>query len=344
MRHLIKHTSPHDIGRDRQRRPASIAAPNHRNRQAFTLIELLVVIAIIALLVALLLPAVQQTREAARNTQCKNNLKQIGLGFHNFAASYEGRIPSNSTLYRNPAAVAWPFYGLTSPYGSWSTEILPYLESGNLYSQYDSKKDWWDNTGNNATVAAFKNPMYLCPSAPNSDRVMITTNSAGYTFNARPADYVGVGGMYDTAAGMAYYHRGVLQAKESDQPTRFRDITDGLSNTICIVEIADKPNQWRAGKLFKSNAAQVFTCAACVNGQWASPNWNDLRGYSFDGVTAFGQCAVNCSNGASVYAFHTGGANVLLSDGSVRFLRAGFARDLMIKLVSIAEGDVSDEY
>lgn len=336
--------------RNAMRRPSDLDSATRstsrkaRVRRGFTLIELLVVIAIIAVLIGLLLPAVQQARESARKAQCKNNLKQIGLGFHNFASSFDGKIPSNTTLFKNPAAVAWPFYGLTSPYGSWSTQILPYLENSNLFMQYDQTKDWWDNTGNNATVASFKNPMYLCPSTPNPDRVLITKNTAGYTFNARPADYVGVGGMYDTSNTSANYHRGVLQAKMSDQPTRFADITDGLSNTVCVVEIADKPNVWRVGKLFTDNSATVYTGVGNVNGQWASPNWNDLRGYSQDGVTGFGVCAVNCSNGASVYSFHSGGANALFCDGSVQFFKSGMSRDVMVAIVSINEGEVNGEY
>lgn len=314
------------------------------SRRAFTLIELLVVIAIIAVLVAMLLPAVQASREAARKSQCQNNLKQIGLGFHNFAEAKKEVFPNNTTLYRNPTATAWPFYGLKSPYGSWSTQILPYLENSVLFEQYNSSQDWWDNTGNNAAVASYKKPMYLCPSAVNEDRVLITTNSAGYTFNARPADYVGVGGMYDTSNTSANYHRGVMQAKVAETPTRTADITDGLSNTVCVVEIADKPNLWRVGKLVTNNSATVYTGVANVNGQWAAPNWNDLRGYSSDGVTAFGNCVVNCSNGASLYAFHPGGANVLKCDGSVRLLGMGLARDVLIALVSVDEGEVIGDY
>ena len=101
----------------------------------------------------------------------------------------DGKFPDNSTHFANGSST-WPTGGLTSPYHSWSTAILPYLEGDNLHRQYDYTKDWWDSTGNNATVASFKNPMYICPSGPSGDRVMITTNAAGYTFNARPADYV----------------------------------------------------------------------------------------------------------------------------------------------------------
>jgi prepilin-type N-terminal cleavage/methylation domain-containing protein/prepilin-type processing-associated H-X9-DG protein len=316
------------------------------SRPAFTLVELLVVIAIIGILVALLLPAVQFARESARRVQCQNNLKQIGVGFHTFSDIYKGNIPNNTTLFKNPAAVAWPFFGLKSPYGSWSTAILPFLEGDSLFQQYDSTKDWWDSTNNNgnvsnAMVAAYKHSMYLCPTTPNSNRVLITTNSTGYPFNARPSDYVGVGGMYDTSNTGANYHRGAMQAKVAESPTNLSDITDGLSNTVCIVEIADKPNQWRRRTLFKNNSGTVYTCATCVNGQWAAPNWNDLRGYSYDGVTSFGTCVVNCSNGASIYSFHPQGANVLLCDGSVRFVGESLPRSVLIALVSVNESDVT---
>lgn len=219
-----------------------------------------------------------------------------------------------------------------------------YLENSTLFKKYDPKKDWWDNTGSNAEVASTRNPMYLCPTGPSPNRVLITTNSAGYTFNAAPADYVGVGGMYDTSNTGANYHRGVMQAKVADTPTRTSDIRDGLSNTFCVVEITDKPNLWRLGRLITNNAATVYTGASSVNGQWAAPNWNDLRGYSYDGVTPFGPCVVNCSNGASVYSFHPGGANVLRCDGAVRFLSVGLPREIMIALVSVNERDVPGEY
>ena len=173
---------------------------------------------------------------------------------------------------------------------------------------------------------------------------MKTTNSAGYTFDARPSDYVGVGGMYDTSNTGANYHRGVMQAKVADQPTRTADIKDGLSNTIAIVEITDKPNVWRAGKLFTDNSATVFTGAATVSGQWAAPNWNDLRGWSWDGTTPFGLCVINCSNSASVYSFHPNGANVLKCDGAVRFLNVALPRSVMIALVSVNEKDLVGDY
>jgi prepilin-type processing-associated H-X9-DG protein len=288
------------------------------------------------------MPAVQASRESARRLQCQNNLKQIGIGCQNFASAYDGQFADNTTLFLNPAATAWPFYGLTTPYGSWSTEILPYLEQNNVTAQYNSKVDWWDST--NTTVALYQNAMYVCPSAPHPDRVMKTTNTTGTTFNARAADYVGVGGMYDSSNTQANYHPGVMQAKVSATRTRFADVTDGLSNTLCVVEIADKPNVWHGRGLFTDNSNTVYTTVGGVAGQWAAPNWNDLRGYSYDGTVAFGPCAVNCSNSASIYGFHPGGANVLLCDGSVQFLKVGINRDIVIRLVSTQEGEILGQY
>jgi prepilin-type processing-associated H-X9-DG protein len=210
--------------------------------------------------------------------------------------------------------------------------------------QYDPKVDWWVSSGASTTVAVFKNAMYVCPSAPHPDRVMITTNSTGTTFNARPSDYVGVGGIYDTSNTQANYHPGVMQAKVSATPTRIANISDGLSNTICVAEIADKPNVWHARSLFQDNSNTVYTCSNCVNGQWAAPNWNDLRGYSYDGTVSFGLCVVNCSNSASVHAFHPSGANVLMCDGSVQFLKSGLSRDVMVRLVSTSEADIPGPY
>src|SRR4051794_7951368 len=112
--------------------------PQKKNR-GFTLIELLVVIAIIAVLIALLLPAVQQAREAARRTQCKNNLKQIGLALANYESTFTSFPPARIGRYANGISGTWD-----DGWASWAVMILPYLEQSNLYNQYNVNLRWND--------------------------------------------------------------------------------------------------------------------------------------------------------------------------------------------------------
>src|SRR5262245_21146945 len=133
--------------------------PHHRHRRGFTLIELLVVIAIIAVLIALLLPAVQQAREAARRTQCRNNLKQIGLAIHKYA---------HPNTYFPPSAAVHLTVTTTGNNGSWGVHgrILPYLEQGNLYNNVNLTIAW----DFQLAIDGLKIPSYACPSDPKSDQ------------------------------------------------------------------------------------------------------------------------------------------------------------------------------
>ena len=152
--------------------------------------------------------------------------------------------------------------------------------------------------------------------------------------------------LHDTQIGQALLlnqlaqitHAGAMHFRTLPRPLRTADIQDGTGYTLLVVEMADKPNHWRTGKLDEDRSAKAQSTA--LNGQWAAPNWNHLRSYSADGKTVFGPCAVNCSNSASIYGFHDGGANCLFVDGSVKFLKAGMSQEMLIALVSIAGGEV----
>ncbi|VTS06350.1 DUF1559 domain-containing protein [Tuwongella immobilis] len=313
------------------------------SRRGFTLIELLVVIAIIAILIGLLLPAVQKVREAAARMTCQNNLKQIGLAAHNYAGANGDVLPNNFNIQpvtgSNPAS-----NNIMTPIGSWNTVILPYIEQNNVYNQFDLRYDWYDNVNSqNWQAATTLIKTYVCPSSPKGPTRTVQSLHNGQQFAAGATDYCGVPAAYLNNTQNSSLFAGAMNTRFGSFKIRLTDITDGTSNTIFVVEMADKPNAWRAGKLLTDNSATVYTVTGSTigSGQWAAPNWNHLRTHSFDGLTQFGECSVNCSNGAGVYSFHTAGANVVFCDGSVRFLKqASTPQAMLVAMVSIASGEV----
>jgi len=238
---------------------------NRRHLRAFTLIELLVVIAIIAVLIALLLPAVQQAREAARRSQCRNNLKQIGLGFHNYHDAYAG-WPCFETIQASATAIVNG--------NSWVMPILPQMDQIAVYNGYDRNVTPWHP--NNAIAVGKVIPSFLCPSTPDS----ATRVGGQFILNVNTADfavgYGGVGSITDLrVAGIDYitteksvgYYRTIAvnmgykqQGNRNEGPlgefgisvgvtqgnnlsdrvmtTSIRDVRDGLSNTLLIEERA----------------------------------------------------------------------------------------------------------
>src|SRR5688572_19266635 len=161
-----------------------------RTRRGFTLIELLVVIAIIAILIGLLLPAVQKVREAAQRTQCQNNLKQIGLGLHNYhdannalPPSWKYAVPSGGVPYAT-------FHG-------WGVYVLPFLEQSALYQRYDFNKDSFEEPNLSVVLTPLK--MFECPASPDPARVVTfpyppnilpgTRGAPQFIYRAAPTDY-----------------------------------------------------------------------------------------------------------------------------------------------------------
>ncbi|RMG33068.1 MAG: DUF1559 domain-containing protein [Planctomycetota bacterium] len=315
-----------------------------RTKRAFTLIELLVVIAIIAILIALLMPAVQQAREAARRSQCKNNLKQIGLALHNYHSTYSV-FPSlrldHARIRPNSATTpGWTAYG-------WMTSILPFVEQAPLYDRYDFETHWYAPT--NEPVIATTVPLYKCPTALNdaptiSGQFAPPWGTAQYR-NAATTDYIAsaglLGGLRRTGwvrPDLDTLNAGVINMRSN----RFRDIRDGTSLTFAATEAHGRPAVWRGSQISRGES---LSSSGNVPGAWAAPNGMWFRGFTHDGLTQPGPCAVNCSNFiGGIYAFHPGGAHALLADGSVRFLSRSIDIFVVIALVTKSEGEVLGDF
>lgn len=255
-------------------------------RGAFTLVELLVVIAIIGILVALLLPAVQAAREAARRTQCQNHLKQIGLGFHNHH-DVHNTLPSGGRDYfsaRTFATGGAPEI-LNRQGWSWMYQIAPYIEQGNLWAE-----------PNDAIVQRSIINIYFCPTRR---RPMVIANTRAMN------DFAGNGGIY-SSTGYAWGDgiNGVLV--RGNQPSiGFNNITDGLSNTVVVGE-----------KRLDRYAIGTYQCDD--NEGWtAGWDWDGIRWGNDPPMPdrlAYDQCEVLFGSA------HPAGINVVMADGSVRIV------------------------
>jgi len=219
------------------------SAPHHRHRRGFTLIELLVVIAIIGVLIALLLPAVQAAREAARRAQCLGNLRQIGIALHGYHDGHStfpagGWIPVPSQP--NTANMNM----------GWSAAVLPWLEQRDLYAQLNVNLSY--SHAANSTAAHTVLSVYLCPSEP---RKSLWGKYPGDPFEAADGDY---GGMYGERglSGKNAYNNPPRGPMVFNQPIRLAEITDGASRTLQVGEDPEALNAfWASGRnLFDQSA------------------------------------------------------------------------------------------
>ena len=310
-------------------------------KKGFTLVELLVVIAIIGMLVGLLLPAIQQAREAARMSQCSNKLRQIGLACHNYMSSNNEKFPEG-VIKQQGEDGSYEGQGMAGVF----TLILPYIEQGMIYDQIDLDRKitslYYNNTsyktpggatidGRNLLMTVI--PTYLCPSWSEDS----TVERSGYHVYGSLRTYVGIGGVIRNSnerdpQGNAYPIASVESSGNGDMPrngmfewckaVRVGSVSDGLSNTLMIGEYVHKDES--ADSQFNAHPGNVRPALYGANDE---PSGSQSS-FSFKVVTRdYGRInqRVDRSNGVQfawlpMGSSHTGGANFVRADGSVAFL------------------------
>ncbi|WP_145267271.1 DUF1559 domain-containing protein [Calycomorphotria hydatis] len=304
---------------------------NRCHRKAFTLVELLVVIGVIAILIALLLPAVQQAREAARRSKCTNNLKQIGIAIHNYHDVHNslpfgvGGIASGRRLLQPPTG--------------WQALILPQLEQTAIYNEINFEVAHTDNhfTYGNISQDHVVNS-YHCPSATIFRSVSSSENDA-YTMHyygvTGPVGASITGATYDSN-NTSHAHGGMAMQgmfHTRGEKLRFRDVTDGLSSTFTIGELS-----WDDAGVYRHwlRGSEVTTPGGTNAGP--TPGVKNIE-YAIN-LFQLGAGSADF-NSVSFGSNHVGGANFLFGDGSVTFLSENIDLGTYKSLASINGGEVA---
>jgi prepilin-type N-terminal cleavage/methylation domain-containing protein len=294
-----------------------------RARAGFTLIELLVVIAIVAVLAALLMPAVQQARESARRTQCANNLKQFGLALHSYHDAHR-RFPPSSTS--DVEQGGWIGNPLARHLHSWCAFVLPQLDQGTLYNQLNFNVSSFHP--NNRAVAETTLPVFHCPSFTGPT----FSPDENYTRfgNFALANYVAmgatsVGAIYGGNSGL-FVPDGVIYPLSS---VSARDISDGLSNTLLLVETREQHQAaWTDGG--------VMAVVALSYDEANSPTYAGLE-IALNHTPYFEYLNIKADWGPS--SQHHGGAFHLFGDGDVRFLSQHISRSVYVAITTRYGGE-----
>ena len=313
-------------------------ATQKRISKAFTLIELLVVIAIIAILIGLLIAAVQKIREAASRMTCANNLKQMAMALHNYHTEHN-RFPLANT---NITLHSWPVF------------ILPYIEQENIKKQYRMDKNWFDPLNYNATQTQVKT--FICPSTPDDPKRPALDNK---NINAAISDYTVPGGLtgnfllfcLNNGLGVAQNISKSAVLNGQGIGTAISEISDGTSNSFLVYESGGRPKHYISGKVI-GEADSSFVCQNTYvkNGITAGAAWADpgggspVHGFNKNGTICSEACVMNCTNNQEAYSFHSGGMNASFADGSVRYINENIKIVTFAALVTMAGGEVISDY
>lgn len=333
-----------------------------KRTRGFTLIELLVVIAIIAILIALLLPAVQQAREAARRSQCKNNMKQIGLALHNYLSAF--------TAFPPAFCVGPDGSGSFTPGGQWSihARILPYGDAANLFNNIDFTVGYGSQS--DPTIAYTRVPFFLCPSEVN-DKVRLS----GSTPEHYPVSYGYNGGTWRVFTNSSL--SGGDGAFYPNSKTKPRDFTDGMSNTLCFAEVkaftaynrdddtgtssipsvasgveslinagsTHKPNsghtEWVDGRIHQTG----FTTTLTPNTKVVVPGATGaIDAGDYTSCREAKTCSTPTYAAVTARSYHIGIVHALLMDGAVRSLSENIDLNTYRALSTRSNGEVIGEF
>jgi prepilin-type N-terminal cleavage/methylation domain-containing protein/prepilin-type processing-associated H-X9-DG protein len=357
--------------------------PRNRTRNAFTLIELLVVIAIIAILIGLLLPAVQKVREAAARSTCQNNLKQMGVAVHNYESAYQYLPTSGKGIDASAAGINGVNFDVNSTF----TQLLPYVEQEAAYRLFNLIYPYNASTAvtaapTNRQGAQTQIKTFLCPSNPTriddtfgygqTDYMPLAytdliTLTGATTFVASPGTPTVL--KYEA---MLAPQRMLLNANTPTFTAALSPITkngarstlisalDGTSNTFMIIEAVGRQQTWTSPYNDFTANVQDSNGGRRVSNRWADPESADgVSGPTGDTITGGGIAKVNnnptprggpttcpwatvynCGPNNEPFSFHTGGSNVVLGDGSVRFVRDSIAPVVLRDSITKSGGEV----
>ena len=351
-----------------------------RRTRGFTLIELLVVIAIIAILVGLLLPAVQKVREAAARAQCQNNMKQMGLAVHNFEGVYGVVMPGRLDTYQGGLVPQIPGGNTPNIRVGPGTFMLPFIEQDALYRLYRFDKDWI--ASENQAVITVPLKVWICPSSPEQfNRQDFGTFAAtggygnntvtGARLSAASSDYTVING-YNTASLTTGVFAPPNNPVDPVPGLVIGDLTTLDNNYTGMMAMVGRRNAplgpFKGPVTFTgvtdglSNTVMVCEDTArpvrytrkALPGIWTSgAGWADpdneswLDGFPFDGGpdsqvgVPRGPCWTNCNNNNEPYSFHTGINNCLFGDGSVRALKQSLTIGQFARMLTRASGEVN---